>query len=143
MLCVQDLAGLRMNMLNQNTIKVFKSMSGIYQDHYPVSGPRSASCPHQGGLTPAPTPTLPASCLWHQISSLTGCFHSYHRCPQCAPCFCAVPHVPGQTYAGICKYFVRHVCNVRSIVHPGQASHLDQPFAYVLHFTHSPCSFTL
>ena len=26
-----------MNMLNQNTIKVFKSMSGIYQDHYPVS----------------------------------------------------------------------------------------------------------
>ena len=35
--CPQDLAGLRMNMLNQNTIKVFKSMSGIYQDHYPVS----------------------------------------------------------------------------------------------------------
>ena len=24
-------------MLNQNTIKVFKSMAGIYQDHYPVS----------------------------------------------------------------------------------------------------------
>ncbi|DBB03850.1 hypothetical protein WJX77_000741 [Trebouxia sp. C0004] len=32
---ILDLAGLRMNMLNQNTIKVFKSMSGIYQDHYP------------------------------------------------------------------------------------------------------------
>jgi len=29
-----------MNMLNQNTIKVFKSMSGIYQDHYPVSPQR-------------------------------------------------------------------------------------------------------
>ena len=34
---LQDLAGLRMNMLNQNTMKVFKSMAGIYQDHYPVS----------------------------------------------------------------------------------------------------------
>ncbi|KAL0031783.1 hypothetical protein WJX79_007279 [Trebouxia sp. C0005] len=32
---ILDLAGLRMSMLNQNTIKVFKSMSGIYQDHYP------------------------------------------------------------------------------------------------------------
>ena len=34
---LQDLAGLRMNMLNQNTMKVFKAMSTIYQDHYPVS----------------------------------------------------------------------------------------------------------
>ena len=51
--CVQDLAGLRMNMLNQNTIKVFKSMSGIYQDHYPVSGPQS-------GSTPLPPPLLPS-----------------------------------------------------------------------------------
>lgn len=52
----QDLAGLRMNMLNQNTIKVFKSISGIYQDHYPVS---------------AVTPPVPqASCLQHQTSIL-------------------------------------------------------------------------
>ena len=34
---LQDLAGLRMNMLNQNTMKVFKAMSTIFQDHYPVS----------------------------------------------------------------------------------------------------------
>ena len=31
-------------MLNQNTIKVFKSMAGVYQDHYPVSGTASAAC---------------------------------------------------------------------------------------------------
>ena len=42
--CLQDLAGLRLNMLNQNTIKVFKSMAGVYQDHYPVSGTFSAAC---------------------------------------------------------------------------------------------------
>lgn len=47
---MQDLAGLRMNMLNQNTIKVFKSISGIYQDHYPVS---AIQTPSLTGLLPA------------------------------------------------------------------------------------------
>ena len=34
---LQDLGGLRMSMLNANTLSVFKAMSAIYQDHYPVS----------------------------------------------------------------------------------------------------------
>ena len=33
---MQDLGGLRMSMLNANTLSVFKAMSAIYQDHYPV-----------------------------------------------------------------------------------------------------------
>ena len=33
---LQDLGGLRMSMLNANTLSVFKAMSAIYQDHYPV-----------------------------------------------------------------------------------------------------------
>ena len=71
MLHVQDLAGLRMNMLNQNTIKVFKSMSGIYQDHYPVSLPPCLYLPPRPSLL-ALTPQLSASCLWHQTSMLLG-----------------------------------------------------------------------
>ena len=57
---LQDLAGLRLNMLNQNTIKVFKSMAGVYQDHYPVS---VTSC-----LTPS-----------HQLC------HFLLGCKQCSP----------------------------------------------------------
>ena len=33
---VQDLAGLRMGQLTKDTIKMFKAMSAVYQDHYPV-----------------------------------------------------------------------------------------------------------
>eukprot|EP00891_Asterochloris_glomerata_P002496 jgi/Astpho2/2496/Aster-x0537 len=32
---ILDLGGLRMSMLNANTLSVFKAMSAIYQDHYP------------------------------------------------------------------------------------------------------------
>lgn len=69
LLWLQDLAGLRMNMLNQNTIKVFKSISGIYQDHYPVSAIIPAS----------PAGLLPAASDKHLVWT-----HSQHLCSQCA-----------------------------------------------------------
>lgn len=77
-LLLQDLAGLRMNMLNQNTIKVFKSISGIYQDHYPVS---AVNPPCPTGLLPA---ALDKHFVWANLRLL---------CPHCVVYFCPVSYV--------------------------------------------------
>lgn len=89
LMTVQDLGGLRMSMLNANTIKVFKAMSAIYQDHYPV---RKCSM-SQTLVAHCVVSFIYSPCCVLQPSSQPACLFMHAEQGSCSPALTPLLHL--------------------------------------------------